>query len=63
VPTPRVERIVDTTPAGDSFNGGYLAARLAGAGPEPAARIAHGVAAAVLGRPGAGLGDPAAARA
>ncbi|TPL90863.1 sugar kinase [Mesorhizobium sp. B2-3-13] len=39
---------VDTTGAGDSFNGGYLAARLAGFGPTDAVRHAHRVAAAVV---------------
>lgn len=39
---------VDTTGAGDSFNGAYLAARLAGDAPVEAARRAHRVAAAVV---------------
>ncbi|WFP60384.1 sugar kinase [Mesorhizobium sp. WSM4904] len=39
---------VDTTGAGDSFNGGYLAARLAGHAPADAVRRAHRVAAAVV---------------
>ncbi|OBQ80214.1 sugar kinase [Mesorhizobium sp. WSM3873] len=39
---------VDTTGAGDSFNGGYLAARLAGHAPVDAVRRAHRVAAAVV---------------
>lgn len=39
---------VDTTGAGDSFNGSYLAARLAGITPAEATRKAHAVAAAVV---------------
>lgn len=47
VPAVKVAAI-DTTGAGDSFNGGYLAARLAGHPPAEAARHAHNVAAAVV---------------
>jgi 2-dehydro-3-deoxygluconokinase len=43
-----VETPVDTTGAGDSFNGAYLAARLTGSQPVEAARRAHKVAAAVV---------------
>ncbi|MEW9805220.1 sugar kinase [Mesorhizobium marinum] len=48
VPAVHVAEPVDTTGAGDSFNGSYLAARLAGSPPVEAARTAHAVAAAVV---------------
>ena len=39
---------LDTTGAGDSFNGGYIAARLAGRSPFEAATLGHAVAARVI---------------
>lgn len=48
VPAVHVAAPVDTTGAGDSFNGAYLAARLAGHAPEEAVQRAHRVAAAVV---------------
>ena len=44
---------IDTTGAGDSFNGGYIAARLAGHAPTKAARLGHKVAAQVIRHRGA----------
>lgn len=53
VPACRAENVVDTTSAGDSFNGGFLARLAAGQGPREAAEFAARVAAAVIGHPGA----------
>jgi 2-dehydro-3-deoxygluconokinase len=47
------EAVVDSTAAGDSFNAGYLAARLLGADPPAAGRLGNRLAARVIGHPGA----------
>lgn len=53
VPAERAETVVDTTAAGDSFDAGYIAARLAGKDVVEAARAGHRLAATVIGYPGA----------
>lgn len=53
VPTEPVRQLVDTTAAGDSFAGAYLAARLGGAGPADAARAGNRLAARVVRHRGA----------
>ncbi|MFT5697459.1 MAG: 2-dehydro-3-deoxygluconokinase [Desulforhopalus sp.] len=49
----KVTKVVDTTAAGDSFSGAYLLARNSGCSVEKAARIAHRMAAYVIGHKGA----------
>lgn len=53
IAAPRVEQVVDTSGAGDSFNGAYLAARLAGKAPGEAARAGLALAAHVVTQAGA----------
>ena len=43
-----VDKVVDTTAAGDSFSAAYVAARLSGKSPDSAARSGHALAAAVI---------------
>ena len=49
----RPKKVVDTTGAGDSFSGAYLAGRILGMDPIAAARLGHVVAAGVIGVHGA----------
>ena len=50
---PPATNVVDTTAAGDSFNGGYLAAFLTGVGEAERLAAGHRLAAAVVAAPGA----------
>ena len=53
VAAPPVEKVVDTTAAGDSFGAAYFAARLAGKPPVEAALAGHRLAGCVIGQRGA----------
>ncbi|AZF05106.1 sugar kinase [Pseudomonas sp. R5-89-07] len=53
VPALKVEKVVDTTAAGDSFSAAYLASRLQGESPEQAALAGHRLASQVIQVPGA----------
>ena len=50
---PKAERVVDTTAAGDSFNGAYLASVLTGGPQADALRAGHDLACQVIGHRGA----------
>jgi 2-dehydro-3-deoxygluconokinase len=53
VPTCVVDKVIDTTAAGDSFNSAYLAARLLGFDPFKSCLYGHELAAKVITQPGA----------
>ena len=53
IDVPSVSSVVDTTGAGDSFNAGYLAARLQGASPQQSICVGNRCAARVIGHRGA----------
>jgi 2-dehydro-3-deoxygluconokinase len=53
VPAMRVEKVIDTTAAGDSFSAAYLACRLLGGSPQAAAEAGHALAGRVIQYPGA----------
>ncbi len=48
-----VQKVIDTTAAGDSFSAAYLARRLRGGSPEEAAQAGHRLASLVIQHPGA----------
>jgi 2-dehydro-3-deoxygluconokinase len=53
IPAHPVQRVIDTTAAGDSFSAAYLAQRLKGASPQEAAEAGHRLASLVIQHPGA----------
>ncbi|WP_110951219.1 2-dehydro-3-deoxygluconokinase [Pseudomonas bohemica] len=53
VPAQPVQKVIDTTAAGDSFSAAYLARRLRGSSPEEAAEAGHRLASLVIQHPGA----------
>ena len=53
VPAHKVDKVVDTTAAGDSFSAAYLARRLLGGSPAEAAQAGHELASRVIQVPGA----------
>jgi 2-dehydro-3-deoxygluconokinase len=59
LPLEKLPRLVDTTGAGDSFNAGYLAARIAGAKPHSAVALGHRLASVVIMHKGAVISSEA----
>ncbi|MGV8918110.1 MAG: sugar kinase [Pseudomonas sp.] len=53
IPAQAVQRVIDTTAAGDSFSAAYLASRLKGMSPVDAAEAGHRLASLVIQHPGA----------
>ena len=53
IASPAPDRVIDTSGAGDAFNGAYLAGRLRGCAPAEAARQGLALAARVVAHPGA----------
>lgn len=53
VPAHTVQKVIDTTAAGDSFSAAYLARRLRGGSPKDAADAGHQLASLVIQHPGA----------
>ncbi len=53
IPVPQMVDVIDSSGAGDAFNGGYLNARLSGAAPQQAALAGHALAGWNIGRRGA----------
>ncbi|TDD23728.1 sugar kinase [Kribbella turkmenica] len=62
VPVPPVDRVLDTTGAGDAFAAGFLSAVLQQAEPLEAVAAGHALASRVLTEPGATLHAPGAVR-
>ncbi len=52
MPAQPVPKVIDTTAAGDSFNAGYIAARIKGYAPNDATHVGHRLAARVIRHPG-----------
>lgn len=53
IPAHQVERVIDSTAAGDSFSAAYLSMRLRGGSPVQAAEAGHRLASVVIQHPGA----------